>query len=59
MFLLIDRETAFKDEKFHMDIGISGSPGSSVGRVSACSAGDPGLIPGSGTSPGEGNGSPL
>ena len=32
---------------------------SSVGKESACSAGDPGLIPGSGRSPGEGNGNPL
>ena len=31
----------------------------SVGKESACSAGDPGLIPGSGRSPGEGNGNPL
>ena len=31
-------------------------PDSSVGRESACSAGDPGLIPGSGSSPGEGIG---
>ena len=32
---------------------------SSVGKESACSAGDPGSIPGSGRSPGEGNGKPL
>ena len=32
---------------------------SSVGKESACSAGDPGLIPGSGRSPGEGLGYPL
>ena len=38
---------------------IWGFPGSSVGKESACSAGDPGLIPGSGRSPGEGNGKPL
>ena len=31
----------------------------SDGRESACSAGDPGTIPGSGRSPEEGNGSPL
>ena len=36
-----------------------GFPGSSDGKASACSAGDPGLIPGSGRSPGEGNGNPL
>ena len=28
-------------------------------KVSACSVGDPGSIPGSGRSPGEGNGNPL
>ena len=36
-----------------------GSPGGSDGKESACNAGDPGLIPGSGRSPGEGNGNPL
>ena len=34
-------------------------PGGSEGKVSACNAGDPGSIPGSGGSPGEGNGNPL
>ena len=34
-------------------------PGSSAGKESACSAGDPGSIPGSGRSPGEGIGYPL
>ena len=32
---------------------------SSDGKVAACNAGDPGSIPGSGRSPGEGNGNPL
>ena len=32
---------------------------SSVGKESACNAGDPGLIPGLGRSPGEGIGYPL
>ena len=36
-----------------------GFPHSSVGEESACSAGDPGSIPGSGRSPGEGNGNLL
>ena len=36
-----------------------GFPGGSDGKESACNARDPGLIPGSGRSPGEGNGSPL
>ena len=34
-------------------------PDSSVGKESACNAGDPGLIAGSGRSPGEGVGCPL
>ena len=36
-----------------------GFPGGSDGKESACSAGDPGSIPGLGRSPGEGNGNPL
>ena len=36
-----------------------GFPGGSDGKESACSAGNPGLIPGSERSPGEGNGNPL
>ena len=36
-----------------------GFPHSSVGKEFACNAGDPGLILGSGRSPGEGNGNPL
>ena len=36
-----------------------GSPGGSVSKASAHKAGDPGLIPGSGRSPVEGNGKPL
>ena len=35
------------------------NPDSSVGKESACRAGDPGQIPGSGRSPGEGIGYPL
>ena len=38
---------------------IWGFPHSSVGKESACSAGDVASIPGSGRSPGEGNGNPL
>jgi len=38
---------------------IVGFPRSSVGKESACSAGDLGSISGSGRSPGEGNGNPL
>ena len=36
-----------------------GFPDSSVGKESACNAGDPSLIPGSGRSAGEGIGYPL
>ena len=38
---------------------IEGSPGGSDGKESACNAGDPGSIPGSGRPPGKGNGNPL
>ena len=34
-------------------------PGGSDGKASACNVGDPGSIPGSGRSPGEGNGNLL
>ena len=34
-------------------------PGGSDGKEFACNTGDPGSIPGSGISPGEGNGNPL
>ena len=43
----------------YVNIYFSGFPGSSVGKESTCSPGDPGSIPGSGRSPGEGNGKPL
>ena len=36
-----------------------GFPGGSEGKASACNVGHPGLITGSGRSPGEGNGNPL
>ena len=38
---------------------LSGFPGGSDGKVSACNAGDPASIPGSGRSPGEGLGNLL
>ena len=38
---------------------IGGFPGSLAGKESACNAGDPGLIPGSRSSPGEGIDYPL
>ena len=43
-----------------MDLeGLISLPGSSVGKESACNAGDHGSVPGSGRSPGEGIGYPL
>ena len=38
---------------------VSDFPGGSDGKASAYNVGDPGSIPGSGRSPGEGNGNPL
>ena len=38
---------------------MSGFPGDSDGKESACNAGDPGSVPGPGRSPGEGHGNPL
>ena len=38
---------------------MASKPFSSDGKASACNAGDLGSIPGSGRSPGEGNGNPL
>ena len=40
-------------------LSLVGFSHSSVGKESACNAGDLGSIPGSGRSPGEGNGNPL
>ena len=40
-------------------LSAMGFPHSSVGKESACISGDPGSIPGSGSSPGEGIGYPL
>ena len=39
--------------------GILGLPCGSAGKESTCNNGDLGLIPGSGRSPGEGNGNPF
>ena len=38
---------------------LSNFPGGSDGKASVYNVGDPGLIPGSGRSPEEGNGNPL
>ena len=44
---------------YHVILLYMGFPGGSDSKVSACNAGDPGSIPGSGISPGEENGNPL
>ena len=46
---------------FILQLGVAqfSFPGGSDGKASACNVGDPGLIPGLGRSPGEGNGNPL
>ena len=38
---------------------LGGFPGGSEDKAPACNAGDPGLIPGLGRCPGEGNSNPL
>ena len=43
----------------HTHVYVYGFPGGSEGKESVCNAGDLGSIPGSGRSPGEGNGNPL
>ena len=44
---------------YQFTLPLVGFPGSSVGKESACHAGDPGSIPGSGRSTGGGIGYPL
>ena len=66
LFLLLI-STSGKNEQFifreqvwgRIVVNTSGFPGGSDGKASACNAGDLGLIPGSGRSPGEGNWNPL
>ena len=48
-----------KDPFYTYTAPTSGFPDSLVGKESACNAGDPGSIPGSGRSPGERKGYPL
>ena len=54
-----EKETGGKKTDEMMDKENLGFPGGSDGKVSAYNVGDPGSIPGSGRSPGEGNGNPL
>ena len=50
---------AFKSFKAKVFEVRSFLTGGSDAKASACNVGDPGLIPGSGRSPGEGNGNPF
>ena len=52
-------EALNKENLFGRQFSDKGFPGGSVGKESACHAGDPGLISGSGRSTGERNGNPL
>ena len=49
----------FNSRLYHLAQLCPGLPGSSDGKESACNAGDLGFIPGSGRSPGEGDGNPF
>ena len=52
--------TQLSDFQWYVNyISIRGFPSGSDSKESACSAEDPGSIPGWGRSPGEGNGNPL
>ena len=53
------RFLTFRQER-NMEKGTTRDfPGGSEVKASACNVGDPGSVPGSGRSPGEGNGNPL
>ena len=54
-----ENKDSFGSSPSRLRITVMGFPGGSGGKASACNAGDPGSIPGSGRSPGEGNGNPL
>ena len=57
VYNLLENKSGFTELKIH---NVSkGFPGGSEVKASATNAGDPGSIPGSGRSPGEGNGNPL
>ena len=53
------RQKLTKLQRKNRQTQIEGFPCNSVGKESAFNAGDPGLIPGLGRSPGEGNGNPF
>ena len=55
VYILLQARRTF----WFLPITIQGFPGSSVGKESACNAGDAGSIPGLGRFPGEGKGYSL
>ena len=60
LFLYVSYYTSIFDfTKLTANTLEEGSPGGWDVQASACNAGDPGLIPGLGRSPGEGNGNPA
>jgi len=50
---------SYEHTHIHSLSTIMGFPGGSDSKESACNAGDPSSMPGSGRSPGGGNGNPL
>ena len=58
VFSLTSKNTCQKLKKVLLTTSL-GFPGGSDSKASACNEGDWGSIPGSGRSPGEGNGNPL
>ena len=63
VIIFLDQHTYHKELSFEKNHSFQflklGFPDSSVGKESACNAGEPSLIPGSGRSAGEGTGYPL
>ena len=56
---MVGRHHWLNGHEFEQTPGDNGFPKSLDGKASACNAGDPGLFPGSGRSPGEVNGNLL
>ena len=56
---LCDVNPSYEHTHIHSLSTIMGFPGGSDSKESACNAGDPTSMPGSGRSPGGGNGNPL
>ena len=56
---IVTHQLLVERRKLHDVINSGCFPYSSAGKESTCNAGDPGLIPGSERSPGEGIGYPL